>query len=268
MLSFRGSGWGRINAATRAAIPFSLDLDRNIVRVSTNSVPAFGRTEAPVGAYHRARPQESGDTPGALGIWRLVPCFLSPRKPTARYCGAALCCPSSGPWSIAEREIEARQLVAQRMWGTSSARPKLGTRCCRDSPGEASFTWNFLSHQFVCELEDERGSKALIWSRYAQAWRKRSSLPYTRWLSQCCDYFNDSSVPSDALIRPLVQASELLSRISTYFSYDDVENAEVKGETMLNLSVNNFSADLTHIKESLSPLLKHSSKCILENPNK
>lgn len=81
-------------------------------------------------------------------------------------------------------------------------------------------------------------------------------------MSQCCNFFNDSSVPSDALIRPFVQASELLSRVSTYFSYDDIENAEVQGEVMLNMSVNNFLADLLHIKGSalLSSVPKQNSK--------
>ena len=82
-------------------------------------------------------------------------------------------------------------------------------------------------------------------------------------MGQCCDLFDASPVPTDTLIRPFVQSSELLSRVTTYFSYDDIENAEVKGELMLQMSASNFLADLTHIKESasLSSMLKHNSRC-------
>lgn len=81
-------------------------------------------------------------------------------------------------------------------------------------------------------------------------------------MAQCCDAFNGSSVPTDALIRPFIQTSELLSRINTHFSYDDIENADVKGEMMLEISANSFLGELAHIKDSASssPLLNQNSK--------
>ncbi|KAH7087002.1 hypothetical protein FB567DRAFT_560770 [Paraphoma chrysanthemicola] len=85
---------------------------------------------------------------------------------------------------------------------------------------------------------------------FSQSWRRRTTLPYTRYMQQCCDSFSESSVPTDALIRPLTQASELLSRVNAHFSYDDLENAEIKGEMLLDMSVTSFVRELSHIKAS------------------
>jgi hypothetical protein len=104
-------------------------------------------------------------------------------------------------------------------------------------------------------------------SRYAQAWRKRTTLSYTRYMAQCCDAFAESSVPTDVLIRPLIKAGELLSRVNDQFSYDDIDNADVKGEILLEMSVTSFLAELKHIKDTtlLSPLLHHNSKSALKH---
>ncbi|KAF2831676.1 hypothetical protein CC86DRAFT_142368 [Ophiobolus disseminans] len=100
---------------------------------------------------------------------------------------------------------------------------------------------------------------------FAQAWRKRTTLPFTRWMAQCCDAFNGSSIPTDALIRPLIQTSELLSRVNTHFSYDDIEHTDVKGEMMLEISTSSFLGDLAHIKDSASssPFLNQNTALTL-----
>lgn len=121
-----------------------------------------------------------------------------------------------------------------------------------------------LSSLVCCMLDvATKGNSSTNGARFAQAWRKRTTLQHTPWMTQCHNAFNESSVPSDALIRPLTQASELLSRVSTYYSYDDLENAEIKGEIMLNMSASSFLGDLTHLKSfaSLSPFLQQNSKC-------
>jgi hypothetical protein len=81
-------------------------------------------------------------------------------------------------------------------------------------------------------------------------------------MTQCCDAFSSSPVPTDALIRPFVQASELLSRVNTYYSYEDLDNAEVRGEMILQTSVNSFQRELLHMKRTASspPQLKQHSK--------
>ncbi|KAF2035936.1 hypothetical protein EK21DRAFT_106773 [Setomelanomma holmii] len=87
---------------------------------------------------------------------------------------------------------------------------------------------------------------------FAQSWRKRTTLPYTRYLTLCCDAFRDSSLQTDALIRPLIQSCELLSRVNAHFSYDDIDNADVKGELLLDITVTSFLREKKLIQDSIS----------------
>jgi hypothetical protein len=87
-------------------------------------------------------------------------------------------------------------------------------------------------------------------------------MPYTRSMAQFADAFRKSSIPSDALIIPLLKASELLSRVHDHFSLSDIDNADVKGDILLSMSTRTFLAELTHIKEltsSNSQLLDNST---------
>ncbi|KAH7372288.1 hypothetical protein BKA66DRAFT_572409 [Pyrenochaeta sp. MPI-SDFR-AT-0127] len=87
---------------------------------------------------------------------------------------------------------------------------------------------------------------------FAQAWRKRTTLPFTRFMAQCCDTFAQSSIPTDTLISPLIKACELVSRVNDYFSYDDIENADVRGELMLEIATSNFRRELALVKDAAS----------------
>lgn len=71
-------------------------------------------------------------------------------------------------------------------------------------------------------------------------------------------------MPTDALISPLVKASELISRINDHFSYDDIESADVQGDLMLEMSTTNFHEELKRLKESSSkiPFVRDNSTCL------
>jgi hypothetical protein len=86
-------------------------------------------------------------------------------------------------------------------------------------------------------------------------------------MAQCCDAFVESSVSTDVLIRPLIKTSELLSRVNDHFSYDDIDNTDVKGEILLEMSVTNFLAELKYIKDAtlLSRLLHENSMSTLRH---
>jgi hypothetical protein len=43
----------------------------------------------------------------------------------------------------------------------------------------------------------------------------------------------------------------LLSRVNDHFSYSDIEDAENRGEIMLDMSVTSFLSELKHIKDSI-----------------
>jgi hypothetical protein len=82
-------------------------------------------------------------------------------------------------------------------------------------------------------------------------------VPYTRTIARACQsFFQRPEYPSDLLITPLVQASELMCRINDYFSYDEIEDSEIRGETMLKLSTTNFSAELQRFRDSIPEPVK------------
>jgi hypothetical protein len=94
-------------------------------------------------------------------------------------------------------------------------------------------------------------------------------MAYTRFMAQTCDAFERSAVLSDTLIRPLVKASELLSRANDHFSYSDIKNAEVRGAILISMSTNSFLAELQHIKDFISffPVLKDNSESFERGTN-
>ncbi|PSN72276.1 hypothetical protein BS50DRAFT_248067 [Corynespora cassiicola Philippines] len=95
---------------------------------------------------------------------------------------------------------------------------------------------------------------------FAQAWRKRGTMAYTRFMGQCCQSLSEGQEhPSDALITPLIRLSELIGRINDYYSYDDIDNSDVKGETMIEMSANNFSAELNRIRDAVPTTLKRNT---------
>lgn len=67
-------------------------------------------------------------------------------------------------------------------------------------------------------------------------------------MDQCCQQLADcQEYPSDADITHLVRLGALMNRVSEYFSYDDIENSEIKGDTLLQMSVSNFKNELDRL---------------------
>ena len=79
-------------------------------------------------------------------------------------------------------------------------------------------------------------------------------------MDQCCQHLSEcEEYPSDALIKPLVQISAFMCRVNNYFSYDDIDNAEVQGETMIQLSITNFQSELARLTETIPSTLFESN---------
>ncbi|KAF1970011.1 hypothetical protein BU23DRAFT_219867 [Bimuria novae-zelandiae CBS 107.79] len=94
---------------------------------------------------------------------------------------------------------------------------------------------------------------------FSQAWRKRTTLTHTRYMDQCCRHLAEcQEYPSDALITPLIQLSALICRVNDFFSYDDIENAEFKGEAFIQMSASNFENELARLAESIPQNLLES----------
>ncbi|KAJ4372061.1 hypothetical protein N0V83_003834 [Neocucurbitaria cava] len=85
---------------------------------------------------------------------------------------------------------------------------------------------------------------------YAQAWRTRTTLSHTHYMAECCNSFIGSPIATDVLITPLVQLCELASRVSEHFFYDDIENSEIKGELIIQMSIHGFRKELLRIKDA------------------
>jgi hypothetical protein len=50
-----------------------------------------------------------------------------------------------------------------------------------------------------------------------------------------------------------------MCRVSDYFSYDNVEEAELHGDTVLDLSTNNFSAEYQRLRDAMSGSIAQNS---------
>jgi len=71
-------------------------------------------------------------------------------------------------------------------------------------------------------------------------------------MAQCCQIIAERKEhASDMFITPLIELSELTCRINDYFSYDDIDNAEVHGDMILSSTTLNFRSDLERIRNSI-----------------
>ncbi|KAF2634079.1 hypothetical protein P280DRAFT_474889 [Massarina eburnea CBS 473.64] len=94
---------------------------------------------------------------------------------------------------------------------------------------------------------------------FAQAWRKRATMQHTRYMAQCAERVSSRlEYPSDALVSPLIQLSELSCRVNNFFSLDDIDNADVKGDLMLEMSTANFCAELDRIRDTVPFIIKNN----------
>ncbi|ORY11723.1 hypothetical protein BCR34DRAFT_316920 [Clohesyomyces aquaticus] len=95
--------------------------------------------------------------------------------------------------------------------------------------------------------------------RYAHAWRKPSTMAYTKFMGLCCQSLTEHcEAPTDTLIPPLVQGSDLMYRVSEYYSYDDIDSADVRGEMFLEMSTQSFRRELEVIREAVPSSAKEN----------
>lgn len=86
-------------------------------------------------------------------------------------------------------------------------------------------------------------------------------MTYTRSLARLCQSFADHpEQPSDTLIPPLIHLSELMCRINDYFSYDEIADSEFRGESVLNMTTDNFRSELQRIQDSMPEFVRQNSK--------
>jgi hypothetical protein len=88
-------------------------------------------------------------------------------------------------------------------------------------------------------------------------------MPYTRTLARHCQSLTSlPSCPSDSLIGPLVHLSDLMCRITEYFSYDEIAFSEINGDAALELSTGNFRREFQRLQDSLPEILGQNGTCV------
>lgn len=103
-------------------------------------------------------------------------------------------------------------------------------------------------------------AKLTISNRYSQTWRHNSAFPFTKYMNQCCKFLAEQKEePTDELIDPLVQVCVLLDRAGEHFSYHDIDNGEIKGDLMLEMSTSSFRSELNQMKSTVPPTFTDNS---------
>jgi len=86
-------------------------------------------------------------------------------------------------------------------------------------------------------------------------------MSHTKYMVRCYQSLaKNPEYPTDTLIAPLIQLSELITRVNNHFSYDSIEDAEIKGELLLVMATNNFHQELERIKEAVPTTHSFNSK--------
>jgi hypothetical protein len=68
--------------------------------------------------------------------------------------------------------------------------------------------------------------------------------------------------PSDSLIAPLIQLSELMCRVNEHFSYDNTEDSDIYGKINLEVSTSNFNAELQQLRDTMPATIRQNSMFI------
>jgi hypothetical protein len=86
-------------------------------------------------------------------------------------------------------------------------------------------------------------------------------MPHTKFIEQCCLSFAErGEYPTDELICYLVRAQELSRRVQDTFSYDDLDNTEVRGERTTSIITKSLLSDLDNLQNSVPVSLRDHSR--------
>ena len=86
-------------------------------------------------------------------------------------------------------------------------------------------------------------------------------MSHTKCTEQCYQSLAEvKEYPTDEMIQYLVRNQELAQRIFDTFSYDDVKNAEIRGEFITALTADAFVRDFDRLRLALPPKLQRNGK--------
>lgn len=94
-------------------------------------------------------------------------------------------------------------------------------------------------------------------SSFATSFRTRSTMPYTKYMEQCClSLAQEKEFSTDELIWHFVHNQKLSRRISDTFSYDDLDNTEYRGDRITDITAKAFLNDLDHLQRVVPRILQ------------
>ncbi|KAH6893366.1 hypothetical protein B0T10DRAFT_482102 [Thelonectria olida] len=122
------------------------------------------------------------------------------------------------------------------------------------------------------ETEQHRASarsleelRALLGTYCTASWiatkfRTRCAMPHTKYIQQsCASLAEQSELSSDQLIPHFVRANELSRRICNIFAYDDLDNTDIRGDHVSNLTVQAFVNELDVLEKSIANEIRHDT---------
>jgi hypothetical protein len=91
--------------------------------------------------------------------------------------------------------------------------------------------------------------------------RKRTALPYTKYMDHCCQSLAEfKEYKTDELIPCFVRSQEVSRRIVDTFSYDDLNSGEIRGEFLVILTSDAFIRDLNRLRREVPLDFQKDSK--------
>lgn len=84
-------------------------------------------------------------------------------------------------------------------------------------------------------------------------------MHYTSYMEDCCtSLLLGKDVPSDQLIMPFVEIQVLQRKISDTFCYHDVSTCDIRGERILQITVDSFSREVDGLKKGIGSTNKNT----------
>jgi len=90
-------------------------------------------------------------------------------------------------------------------------------------------------------------------------------MQYTTYMEQCCvGLAQKKEFSTDELIRYFVRSQELSLRVQDTFSYDDLDNTEIRGEQITSLTTRSLLSELDHVESTVPQNLRDNITLTLD----
>ena len=86
-------------------------------------------------------------------------------------------------------------------------------------------------------------------------------MPYTKSIRRACELLATlKECQTDEMLIYLIRITELSQRVHETFSFDELENVDIRGEVITNITVQSFMQNLENLQSAIPGSLKENSK--------